>query len=156
MRAELYVPGGVDGRFPIVDYRLSMPQVSLSLDWNGELSFKNSAGSPRIDLDSSTPGVTSPPQALAYALMACMAMDVVHILQKGRYDLRALAVKFDGERAAEHPRRFLSMRLHFDLTGRVDQQAVQRAIELSRTTYCSVWNTLRSDLALETSFTVAD
>ena len=41
--------------------------VSLSLDWLGDLSFKNSAGSPAIELRSSSPGFTSPPQALAYS-----------------------------------------------------------------------------------------
>ena len=59
------------------------PMASLSLDWIGDLKFKNSDGSPEIELHSSTPGVTSPTQALAYAVMACMGMDVVHVLQKG-------------------------------------------------------------------------
>jgi hypothetical protein len=51
--------------------------VTLSLDWIGDLSFKGSDGSPAIELHSSKPGFASPPQALAYATMACMAMDVV-------------------------------------------------------------------------------
>jgi putative redox protein len=131
-----------------------MPQVSLSIDWVDELRFRNSEGSPRIEMESSTPGVTSPPEALAYALMACTAMDVVHILKKGRQDLRALKVKFEGERAETHPRRFVSMHMHFDVTGNVDEAAVERAIELSKTTYCSVWNSLRTDIAVTTTFKV--
>jgi putative redox protein len=131
-----------------------MPQVSLSIDWVDELRFRNSEGSPRIEMESSTPGVTSPPEALAYALMACTAMDVVHILKKGRQDLRALKVKFEGERAETHPRRFVSMHMHFDVTGKVDEAAVERAIELSKTTYCSVWNSLRTDIAVTTTFKV--
>lgn len=130
------------------------PKVELSLDWVGDLSFKSSPGQPAIELRSSTPGFASPPQALAYAVMACMAMDVVHVLKKGRYDFRALTVKFSGERAAEHPRRFVAMRMHLDVTGRIDDHVVARAIELSRTRYCSVWNTLRTDLPLETTFTI--
>jgi uncharacterized OsmC-like protein len=130
------------------------PQVALSLDWMGDLSFKNSAGHPAIELHSSTPGVASPPQALAYSLMACMGMDIVHVLRKGRYGLTGLTVTFRGERAAEHPRRFVTMRLHFDVTGEVEDHVVARAIELSRTRYCSVWSTLRPDLPLETSFTI--
>ena len=39
--------------------------VNLSLDWKGDLKFVNSPGSPAIELHSSTPGVASPPQALA-------------------------------------------------------------------------------------------
>lgn len=128
--------------------------MTLSLDWLGELHFKNSEGSPAIDLHSSSPGVASPPQALAYATMACMGMDVVHTIQRGRHNLRAMSIKFEGERAAEHPRRFISMRMHFDITGVVADHVVERAIELSRTKYCSVWNTLKEDVALTTTFEV--
>ena len=128
--------------------------TKLSIDWLGGLHFKNSAGSPAIDLESSKPGITSPPQALAYATMACMAMDVVHVIQKGRHNLRSMSIKFEGERAPEHPRRFVSMRIHFDIVGAVADHVVERAIELSRTKYCSVWNTLRSDVELRTTFEI--
>jgi putative redox protein len=128
--------------------------VSLSLDWRGGLKFANTPGSPAIELHSSTQGVASPPQALAYAVMACMAMDVVHVIQKSRCALEALTVKFEGARAVEHPRRFVSMAMEFQITGEVDDRLVQRAIDMSRDKYCSVWNTLRSDVELRTSFTI--
>ena len=128
--------------------------MNLSLDWAGELHFKSSAGFPAIDLQSSSPGVTSPPQALAYATMACMGMDVVHVIQKGRHNLRSMSITLEGERAAEHPRRFISMRIHFNIVGSVTGRAIERAIELSRTKYCSVWNTLKDDVELRTTFSV--
>jgi putative redox protein len=131
-----------------------MPTVSLSLDWNGDLRFKNSAGSPAIELHSSTAGVASPPQALAYAAMACMAMDVVYVLQKGRHDLGGITVKFVGSRAETHPRRFVSMHIHFDVAADVDDKVVARAIDLSRTTYCSVLGSLRPDIDLKTTYAV--
>ena len=87
--------------------------------------------------------------------MACMAMDVVHIIQKGRHELTALKVTFDGERAAEHPRRYIAMHLRFEITGNVPDEAVTRAIELSREKYCTVTNTLRTDIDFTTSFTVS-
>ncbi len=128
--------------------------VSLSLDWRGDLKFANSAGSPAIELHSSTPGVTSPVQALAYAVMACMAMDVVHVIQKGRHPLEAMTVVLHGARAQEHPRRFVSMTIEFHITGQMEDQVVERAIDLSRHKYCSVWNTIRPDVELRTSFTI--
>src|SRR4029453_12251602 len=69
--------------------------LMLTLVWKGELQFTAGPDGPPIELHSSTPGVTSPTQALAYAVMACMAMDVVHVLQKGRHDLQALTVSFE-------------------------------------------------------------
>ena len=131
-----------------------MPSLSLSLDWTSNLSFKNSAGSPAIELHSGIRGATSPPEALAYAVMACMAMDVLDIIKKGRHDVRAMTVKFDGVRAETHPRRFTSMDLRFDITGVVPDHVVARAIELSRDRYCSVWNSIRTDVVLTTSFAV--
>jgi putative redox protein len=131
-----------------------MPPVTLSLDWRGGMKFVAAADSPAIELDSGAPGITSPPQALAYAVMACMGMDVVDIIQKGRCTVEALTVRFDGVRAEEHPRRFVSMRVHFELTGNPADHIVARAIDLSREKYCSVWNSIRTDVELVTTFSV--
>jgi putative redox protein len=127
---------------------------TLSLVWKGALQFVNAEHSPPIELHSSTPGFVSPTQALAYSVMACMGMDVVHVLQKGKYDLRAMRVTFDSTRAESHPRRYTSIHLHFDVTGDIPDKAVARAIELSRTTYCSVSNSLRQDILFKTTFSV--
>jgi putative redox protein len=128
--------------------------VTLSLDWHGDMKFGSSADSPAITLHSSTPGVASPPQALAYAIMACMAMDVVHVIKKGRHHIHSMTVKFKGERAHDAPKRFVWMTIDFHITADVTDKVVARAIELSRTKYCSVWNTIRPDVDLKTSFTV--
>ena len=127
---------------------------TLSLQWTGDLKFKNAPDSPAIELHSSTHGVTSPTQALGYALMGCMGMDVVHVLQKGRHDLRKLSVKFQSTRAPQSPKRYTAIHLHFEITGNVPPEAVERAIELSRTTYCSVSNSLRQDIELKTTFDI--
>lgn len=131
-----------------------MPSVSLSLDWQGDLKFSNSQGFPAMQLDSNDPAVSSPPQALAYGVMACMAMDVVHILQKGRHEVNAMKVVFEGQRAEEHPRRYVAMHIRFDITGNPPDEAVQRAIDLSHEKYCSVSNSIAKDIDFKTSFTV--
>jgi putative redox protein len=128
--------------------------MSLSLVWQSGLHFKSGPDGPSVALASSVPGVPSPMHALAYAVMGCMAMDVVHVLQKGRHDLRGLTVAFEGDRAAETPKRYTSMHLHFTVTGAVPEEAVARAIQLSRDKYCSVFATLRPDLDFRTSVTI--
>ena len=127
---------------------------TLTLIWQGNLKFASGPDGPPIELDSSTPNVVSPTQALAYAVMGCMAMDVVHGLEKGRHDLQALSATFEGTRAQEHPRRYTSIHLHFDVKGDVPESAVTRAIELSRKTYCSVLNSLRQDIDFTTTFKI--
>lgn len=126
----------------------------LSLQWHSDFNFSAPAGFPPITLDSGKPDIPSPMQVLAYGLMGCMAMDIVLILQKGRHDLRGLTAHFEGERAESHPKRYVKMHIRFDITGNVPEDAVNRAIELSHTTYCSVSNSLRQDIDFTTSYTI--
>jgi putative redox protein len=107
-----------------------------------------------MELESSVPGVASPMQVLAYAVMGCMAMDVAHILEKGRHDLRGMTVTFEGERATEQPKRYTGMHLQFNITGAVPEDAVMRAIALSKDKYCSVYATIRPDLDFRTSVAI--
>jgi uncharacterized OsmC-like protein len=53
-----------------------------------------------------------------------------------------------------HPRRYTAIALHFDVTTTAAAPVVERAIELSRAKYCPVWNSLRDDIALSTSYTI--
>jgi uncharacterized OsmC-like protein len=126
----------------------------LTLEWQGDMKFRNRPDSPAMELHSATPGVTSPPEALAYAVAGCMAMDVVHVIRKGRYPLEAMAVTVGGERAHSQPRRFTALAIHFEITGDVPPHVVDRAIELSRAKYCSVWNTIRPDVTLTTDVAI--
>jgi putative redox protein len=66
----------------------------------------------------------------------------------------SLVTTFSGRRSPEEPRRLTHVRLEFRLTGQVLPEHVERAIRLSRDKYCSVWNTVRPDVELETSFTI--
>jgi uncharacterized OsmC-like protein len=44
--------------------------------------------------------------------------------------------------------------MQFTITGSVPDEQVQRAIDLSRDKYCSVWHSMREDIRLTTAFTV--
>lgn len=131
------------------------PPVTLQLVWEKELIFRGGSNHAAITLDSAGEAGPSPVQAMAFALAGCMAMDLVYILQKGRQDLRGLAIEMRAERAPDTPHRITSVEMRFILTGSIADAQVQRAIDLSREKYCSVWHTFRQDIPLETSFTVA-
>jgi putative redox protein len=135
-----------------------VPATSLSAElvWASELKFGATSGATAIVLDSDGAAGPSPMQLLAEALAGCMAIDVVMILTKGRHPLKGLRVSFTGERASEPPRRFMNVTLTFHLTGEVPAAAVERAIDLSRQTYCSVWHSLRQDIALRTEYRIVD
>ena len=68
--------------------------------------------------------------------------------------MRGLGITLTATRAPEDPHRLLTADLRFTVTGDVPEAAVQRAIALSHDKYCSVWHSLRQDIALTTSFSV--
>jgi putative redox protein len=127
------------------------PPTVVELLWQRELVFEGLSGQASLTLDSSGVEGPSPMQALAFAFAGCMAMDVVYMLRKGRHDLRACRAVLSGERAQTNPHRFVAFELRFIVTGNVPADAVERAIQLSREKYCSVWHSLREDIALTVS-----
>jgi putative redox protein len=133
---------------------VNRPPIHSTLTWQGDLRFRAVTGDNEIIFDSESQAGPSPPQAVAMALAGCMAIDLADIVSKGRHQLTALEARIAGERAADPPRRFTRFVLHFVVTGNVPVHAIERAIQLSRDKYCSVWHSLREDTALETTFEV--
>lgn len=130
------------------------PPTVVELTWEHDLVFSGTSGGIDLVLDSASTAGASPMQALAFALAACMAMDVVHVITRGRFDLRGLRAKLVGQRSADDPRRFTAIALHYTVTGAVPSDKVERAIELSKDKYCSVWHSMRQDIGLEVTYEV--
>lgn len=125
------------------------PSLVADLTWTGGLRFDASSGRAVTVVDADGEAGPSPMQALAFGVGGCMAADVVAILQKGRHALSGLHVSLSATRATEPPRRFTHLVIQFDIVGLVPQEAVDRAIALSRDTYCSALNSLRQDISVE-------
>ena len=132
------------------------PPTVLELVWEHDLVFGGRSGDIAMTLDSASVSGPSPMQALGFAVAGCMAMDLVHILKKGRHDLRGLRVDLRGERTQTEPRRFTRIELRYTITGNVPAEPIERAIQLSREKYCSVWHSMRQDIALDVSYSVSD
>ena len=124
------------------------------LVWEGERRFRGRSGDVEVLLDSPPEAGPTPVQSLGFAIAGCMGMDVADIVRKGRLDLKGLRVDLVARRAPEHPKRVLTIDLHFTVQGAVPEDRVARAIELSRERYCSVWHSLSQDIELKTSFEV--
>jgi putative redox protein len=127
----------------------------VELTWQGGLRFEAKVGGQTMVVDSQRQTGLSPTQALAVSLAGCMAVDVVDILQKGRFELAGVEARLESERRPEPPRYVTRVTLHFVVRGDVPPDRVERALELSRERYCSVWHSLRSDIDFRTSFEVA-
>jgi putative redox protein len=130
------------------------PPMTLELIWEHDLVFNGRSAEASMVLDSGGKAGPSPVQALAFALAGCMGMDVVHILRKGRLDLKGLKIGLTAERAQEDPHRITAVAIEFTVTGDVPKDQVQRAIDLSHEKYCSVWHSMRQDIGFTTSLAV--
>jgi putative redox protein len=131
-----------------------MADVSARVRWTGEgLQFVAGAtGKPHMLLDGDGGVAASPVATLLLSLGACTAADVVDITRKMRVPLTSLELVLDGDRAAEPPRRFTSIRLVYRVAGvsEADRDKVRRALDLSHEKYCSVLHTLRPDTEIGT------
>ncbi|KGM26542.1 hypothetical protein CE143_01860 [Photorhabdus luminescens] len=99
----------------------------------------------------------SPMEMVLMAAGGCSTIDVVSILQKGRYDIRDCEVKLTSRRREEAPRLFTHINLHFIVTGKdLADKAVERAVMLSAEKYCSVSLMLGKSVEITHSFEIKD
>lgn len=98
-----------------------------------------------------------PMELLAAGIASCTAMDVIAILRKMQQKVTGLKVHVNGEQAAEHPKRFTSIRIQYTVIGYgVAEDKVARAIELSQTRYCPAIASLRSGAPITFSYTILE
>jgi len=121
------------------------------IKWIGEEQFVADSPSGHaitLDSDRSSNKAPGPMELVLMALGACTATDIVIILKKKRQKLEALEVICSGERAAEPPSVWTKLEVVYRLQGKLDEEAVKRAIELSEKKYCSVSAMLQKTASL--------
>jgi putative redox protein len=117
--------------------------ASVTLDGDG-LRFVGRVGSGHeIVLDNIEGDAGARPAELVpLALAGCTAMDVISILRKKRQVVTRYEVQAAGVQSDEHPNEFRRIDVVHLVEGGVEGAALERAIELSATRYCSVGSTL--------------
>lgn len=112
--------------------------------WVEGMSFVAESGSGHSVVVDASPDLGGrniglrPMEMVLLGAAACSALDVVHILKKGRHPIEDCVCEADADRAGEHPQVFKRIHLHFRVAGReLDEKAVARAVELSAEKYCS-------------------
>ena len=132
------------------------PPLLVDLEWDGELRFRGRSGDAEILMDSPPKAGPTPVQLLGFGLAGCMAMDVASILERGRLEVKSMKVHLEGARSGDHPKRLLAAELRFTIQGEIPPDRVERAIQLSRERYCSVWHSLNPDIEFKTSCEIVD
>lgn len=117
---------------------------SAKVVWKSGLSFEGSADSGfTLPLDTTIEqgGQNSgfrPMELLLVGLAGCTGMDVISILKKKQQNVVSFEVSVQGERAQEHPKIYTHITIEYVIIGHgIDPAAVERAVQLSETKYCS-------------------
>jgi len=138
--------------------------VDATVVWKNGMSFTGTGLTSNFSLPlGASPKVGGandgfrPLELLLVGLAGCTAMDVVSILEKKRIHVTAFEVKAHGDQADEHPRWLTRFEVEYIVTGKgIDREAVERAVQLSQTKYCSVAGTLRRAGPIETKITILE
>ncbi|HEX4233328.1 MAG TPA: OsmC family protein [Caldimonas sp.] len=135
--------------------------MECTIDWlaaNG-MAFSAETGSGHLlTMDGAPDGggrnlAPRPMETVLAGTGACAAYDVVLILRRGRHAIRSCRVRVTSERAAEDPKVFTTIHLHFIVGGiGLPAAAVERAIALSHDRYCSATIMLAKTAAITTSY----
>jgi putative redox protein len=102
-------------------------------------------------------GGPTPMELVLLGLAGCTGMDVISILKKKRQPITDVKVKVRGDRHDEHPRVYTKIHIEFIVKGKgVKPSAVERAIELSETRYCSASAMLAKTAEITTSYQIIE
>ncbi len=126
-----------------------MSDERVEARWDGGHRFEVAGSSSvPVTVDGNKGAGPSPMESLLISLATCMGADVVEILDKSRVAFEGLAVRVEADRRPDPPRRYTAIRLTYEVSG-LDagaEEKLQRAVDLSRDTYCSVLHTLRPEV----------
>ena len=96
-----------------------------------------------------------PIELVAAALAGCTAFDVINILRKKRQRVTGYEVLVEADQPSDPPQVFTKVRIRHIVIGvDVDTGAVESAIHLSETKYCSVGAMVQKTASFETTFEV--
>jgi putative redox protein len=134
------------------------PMVKTTLAWERDLRFTGTTPQGyEIEFDAQAQWGCKPTESLLLSLAGCMGIDIVTILTKMRIALASFRIEIEGERNQSPPQYYKAVKMVLHIAGKnLEPRKVERAITLSRDKYCSVYNSLRPDLALNVQYVLEE
>lgn len=92
-----------------------------------------------------------PTEMLLGALGGCTGINAVLLLKKFKQPLRGLEVEVVGEQEEDWPKAFtkIDVTFHCEWEGKVDKEAVDRALDMACNRYCPIHATLSRGVKIE-------
>lgn len=95
-----------------------------------------------------------PMELVLMGLGGCASIDLGLILKKQHQDLIDYKVEISATRDETPAKAFKSINVHFVLTGNLNVEKVEKAIELTLTKYCSVALSLSKEIEITATYTI--
>lgn len=114
--------------------------IESNVTWTDNDRFVGQASSGHALVLDAGPKKTanSPVELVLLGLCGCTGSDVVNILRKKREPFTSVEVSAEAQRATDPPTVLTEIKLLYRVGGKVSHKAVQDAVHLSETKYCSV------------------
>ena len=139
------------------------PTTTVDVSWHGGFKFvsRDARGMTlTVDVpkeDGDEPDGFMPGDMMLTSLVGCSGVDIVEILRKQRQQVTGIDVRVTGVQEPDPPWTWVEIRLEYVVTGKdVSEKAVERAIRLSETKYCSVGATLSGRARINSSFRIVE
>lgn len=108
------------------------------------------------DFGGSNAGIR-PKELILMALAGCTGSDVAVILKKKKINLDGFEMNITAEMQETHPRVYTKINLEYVFYGKeIPKEAVERAIELSLKTYCSVTAMLQKAVEITHTYRIEE
>jgi len=100
-------------------------------------------------------GAATPKELVLMALAGCTSMDIIPILKKKKSPVIGYECNVKGTERDEHPKIFTEIHIEYVFYGDgIKPEDVERAIDLSKTKYCSVSAILSASAKLTHSYRI--
>ncbi len=128
---------------------------------NDKVHFRAYNSSGNIASMDGSPGIggegkgVRPMELLLMSMAGCSSIDIVSILEKMRQGLETLDVQVEGFREeGAVPAVFTKIHIHYVLGGKLKEEKVKQAIDMSLGKYCSVSKMLEKAVEITSSYEI--
>ena len=95
-----------------------------------------------------------PMELLLVSLAGCSSIDVIAILKKQRQQIDDFTIEVSGERVEGTPAPYKSINVHFVVSGDIKESKLEKALELTKGKYCSVYFSLHPEIDVSYTYTL--
>ena len=95
-----------------------------------------------------------PMELLLVSLAGCSAIDVISVLKKQRQIIESFGIEISGKRKDGVPAPYTSIDVCFIASGKIKEEKMAKALELTKGKYCSVYFSLHPDIDVNYTYRI--